>query len=308
MPPRSRRDTALATDSTRRTMVDLNEMATRLVESRSSCDQSGNIDFSLELADNAPCLCVDAHLIEHVLLILLRNAEQAIAENSGKTGFICIETAVQGERIQLTVTDNGQGIHSRDMARIFEDGSARFELTMCAEMVKDHGGELYAWSSYGNGSSFTIDFPIHRLSDAAEDEVSGTSESSVLAGKRILVIDDEIHIAMLMVDLLGKEGARIDRANSGLQAVEQIRTQEYDLFICDQRMPDLSGERLYRSVASLKPEFRHRFLFVTGDAFNQEMHDFFTETGVRYIRKPFRSTELVQAVEQALNRTQQLNF
>ena len=120
------------------------------------------------------------------------------------------------------------------------------------------------------------------------------------------MIDDEIHITELIFDVLARQGARIDLANNGLEALEQIKKKNYDVIICDQRMPGVSGQRLYRLVESLNSELRHRFLFVTGDVVNTQTKRFFTQAGVQYIRKPFRIQELIDAIEGLLSRSQPL--
>ena len=104
-----------------------------------------------------------------------------------------------------------------------------------------------------------------------------------------------------------RQGARIDLANSGVEAFEQIKKKNYDVIVCDQRMPGVSGQRLYRLVESLNAELRHRFLFVTGDVVNAQTKRFFAQAGVRYLRKPFRIQELVDSIEGLLNRSQPLN-
>jgi CheY-like chemotaxis protein len=275
--------------------VDVNEV---LRSMRQSEYIASDTTFILDLAEDLPNVSLDPRQIRHVISILIANAKVAIGANLGRPGQIHVKTSVQDQRIQVSVADNGRGIHWREMGRLFGDQSRDVVLTNCAEIVKDLGGDLYAWSRSGNGSIFTLELPVQCES----------SEQKFLYGKRILVIDDEIQISTLMSDVLEQQGAQIDLANSGVQAVEQIKNKRYDLFICDQRMPDLSGERLYRSVASMNPELRWRFLFVTGDILNDETDDFFNQTEVRYIRKPFRTVELVAAAEQVLSRTRQLGF
>src|SRR5207247_10685986 len=178
---------------------------------------------------------------------------------------------------------------------------------ICSEIVEEHGGELYAWSTYGSGSTFTLELPVIRHEIAPEAvEPARSSEALCLKGKQILVIDDEIHITELIFDVLTRQGARIDLANSGVEALEQIKRKNYDVIICDQRMPGVSGQRLYRLVESLNSDLRHRFLFVTGDVVNAQTKRFFTQAGVQYIRKPFRIHELVDAIEGLLSRKQLL--
>ena len=132
------------------------------------------------------------------------------------------------------------------------------------------------------------------------------SEGLALRGKQILVIDDEVHITELIFDVLTRQGARIDLANSAVEALEQIKTKNYDVIICDQRMLGVSGQRLYRLVESLNGDLRHRFLFVTGDVVSTQTKRFFTQVGVQYLRKPFRIHELVDAIEGLINRSQPL--
>ena len=133
------------------------------------------------------------------------------------------------------------------------------------------------------------------------------SEVRSLEGKQILVIDDEIHITELIFDVLVSQGAAVDIANSGVDALDQIQKSNYDVIICDHRMPGLSGQRLYRLVESLSPELRQRFLFVTGDVVNAQTDRFFAESGVQYLLKPFRIQELVDAIDDLLSRTQPRN-
>ena len=132
------------------------------------------------------------------------------------------------------------------------------------------------------------------------------SEGLALRGKQILVIDDEVHITELIFDVLSRQGAQIDLANSAVEAFEQIKTKNYDVIICDQRMPGVSGQRLYRLVESLNADLRHRFLFVTGDVVSTQTERFFAQVGVQYLRKPFRIHELVDSIEGLISRSQPL--
>jgi CheY-like chemotaxis protein len=298
--------TASAPYPAHRAEVDLNNTVRKVLRSRGHLRASADIAIKLELAENLPNAWANSNQIDRVLFKLIANAQEGVGNDLGRQGLIQIKTSVEHGRIHVVVIDNGRGIHSREMARLFKNEDSYVELTACAEIAQDHGGELYAWSSYGEGSVFTLELPIHV---GIEQEVQPTSTSSQqgLQGKRILVIDDEVDVSRLVSDVLETQGAQIDLANSGLQAVEQIKAKEYDLFICDQHMPDFSGERVYWSAKSVNPQLHSRFLFVTGDVLNDDTNHFFMQTGARYLRKPFRTVELVAAVEQALNRNQQLS-
>jgi len=286
-------------------ILNLNETVRSVLQTRLRRRSASGTTYTLDLAANLPVVRAYREDIEYVLSTLVANAEDAIGDNPGTPGQIHVKTAVHGGRVQVTVTDNGRGLNWRQLSHLFGEQTRDEALTVCAELVKDNGGDLYAWSRYGNGSLFTLDLPVH--ASAPPNDGCGQNR---LRGKRILVVDDEVQITAFMSAVLEQHGAKIDLANSGLQAVEQIKNhknQTYDLLICDQRMPDLSGENLYRCVESIDPSLRDRFLFVTGDV-SEDMEQFLAEKGLQCIRKPFRSVELIAAAQQVLSRSSRLDF
>jgi signal transduction histidine kinase/ActR/RegA family two-component response regulator len=295
---------------------DLNDTVRNVMQLREYQENVENITITADLSEDLPYAWGDPHQLEQVFLNLIVNAEDAIADVQRRPGLIHIKTSSESGRLQVAISDNGSGIHARDMARIFDPffttkdryRGTGLGLSICAEIVKDHGGELYAWSTYGAGSTFTLELPVRHEIEPEEVQPVRSSEGQCLRGKQILVIDDEIHITELIFDVLARQGARIDVANSGIEALEQIKKKNYDVIICDQRMPGVSGQRLYRLVELLNPDLRYRFLFVTGDVVSAETKRFFTQAGVQYIRKPFRIQELVDAIEGLLSRTQPLGF
>src|SRR2546426_10204056 len=248
----------------KRIAFDLNDTIRNVIQLREYQENVDNIRITCDLPDGLPYAWGDPHQMEQVFLNLVVNAEDAIADNQRRPGAIQVRTFVEGGHIQVTVNDNGSGIHARDMARIFDPffttkdkhRGTGLGLSICAEIVKDHGGELYAWSSYGSGSTFTLELPIRHEIAPEEVQPVRTSEGQCVRGKQILVIDDEIHITELIFDVLARQGARIDLAHSGMEALEQIKKKNYDVIICDQRMPGVSGQRLYRLVWSWNGELR----------------------------------------------------
>ena len=230
---------------------------------------------------------------------LLVHAEEAIAGVQHRPGSIHVRTGVRAGRIQLHVADNGL---ARDTARVFASNPTGVGLNICAEIAKDHGGELYAWSAYGDGSTFTLELPIY-LQDTSSTEAS-KNLGRCLQDKSVMVVDDEIHISELIADVLSRYGANVHVSNSGSDAYERLRTREYSLVICDQLMPGLSGQSLYRLMESTNPSMNQRFLFMTGDVINNQARQFFSHTGVQYLRKPFRIQDLLEAVESVITRSQ----
>jgi signal transduction histidine kinase len=282
----------------KRVSMDLNAIVRETLERRGSGQRMGQFDVTLDLDSNMPNAVGDPAQIEQVVLALLLNAEDSIADaQNRRPGSIQIRTCVRTGRIQLHVCDNGYG---RDAARIFESSENGVGLNICAEIVKDHGGELYAWSSYGGGSTLTLELPVY-----LQDSEAGAGLGRCLRGKNVMVVDDEIHITDFVYDVLTRHGAHVQIANSGSEAYEKLRNKHFDLIICDQHMPGLSGQSLYRLIESGDSTAPKRFLFITGDVVASDSRQFYTQNSVQLLRKPFRIQELLESVDQLFNRNRQ---
>src|SRR5260370_42524967 len=85
-------------------------------------------------------------------------------------------------------------------------------------------------------------------------------------GRRILVVDDEADIVNLLVEILTREGHQADTAPNGAAALTLVEGHEYDLILCDLRMPVLDGPGFYRQLQRRRPELSRRLRFHTRPA------------------------------------------
>jgi CheY-like chemotaxis protein len=120
----------------------------------------------------------------------------------------------------------------------------------------------------------------------------------------ILVVDDEVGISKALAYLFRRDGHQVETAANGHLALARLQERQYDLILCDLRMPELDGPGLYRALEFRAPHLLHRFIFLTGDTLNPEAQRFFNQTGAMRLNKPFRAVEVrrvVQRTLQALN-------
>ena len=292
-------------------VFDLNKVIESVLQLREYDYRVRDIVVLPDLDPDLPKVVGDAGQVEQVVLNLLINAEDAVMAMQDRTAEIQIRTLVLNNRIRLEVADNGSGIRSQDLNRIFDPffttkmesqghGGTGLGLNICAEIVKDHGGELYAWSTHGTGSTFTMELPIPEHLDALETSTPKAFRDNAICGKSIMVVDDEVTITDLMGDFLGRFGADVEFYNSGADAFDRLCVKSFDAIVCDQRMPGVNGQSLHRMIKALDPELARRFVFVTGDVLSDRTRQFFAETGAYYLRKPFRLEDLLQAIEKVL--------
>ncbi|WP_332651415.1 response regulator transcription factor [Lysinibacillus sp. 54212] len=118
--------------------------------------------------------------------------------------------------------------------------------------------------------------------------------------KRILVVDDEEILRMLICDTLEDFNYAIDEAEDGLEALQKINQQNYDLIILDYMMPNLTGveviERLPSEVKEVTP-----ILMLTAKAQEADRQTVLEKGANYFMAKPFSPVELMGLVEEILN-------
>jgi len=121
------------------------------------------------------------------------------------------------------------------------------------------------------------------------------------ARARILLVDDDPMITELVIDMLGIEGYDVDTATNGIEALQKLERQRYDLIITDLHMPKLDGSGFYRELAQRKLHSLKRIIFLTGTTGGSDEHRFVQESGVPVLLKPFNVSELIELVRRRLS-------
>jgi CheY-like chemotaxis protein len=118
---------------------------------------------------------------------------------------------------------------------------------------------------------------------------------------RILLVDDDQLIANALAHVLRSTGYHADVAGDGLQALQKVVSAEYDLIVCDVRMPAMDGEAFYRALCTSRPGLAGRVVFCTGDMDNPNTRQFVLTSGAPYIEKPFRMRAVLQMLSGMLS-------
>lgn len=123
-------------------------------------------------------------------------------------------------------------------------------------------------------------------------------------GKKILVIDDEELITKSLLKLLKKEGYDIAISQSGQQAIEKVKTQDFDLIVSDVRMPQMDGIETVEEIRKyLKEQGKPTIpeILITGFA-DEEKYKYAINLKVAdYIFKPFDANEFLKAIKRNLD-------
>ena len=300
-----------------RTRVDLNEIVERTLALRSYELKVENIHVESELDSNLPHTMADPYQLQQVVLNLLVNAEQALLEERGQ-GRVRIRTSHSAHRpgahtagrILLEVSDDGPGIPPVIASRIFEPFfttkpagvGTGLGLSIVYGIVQQHGGEVTFENQPRAGVKFLVELPV--LAVPAQDRGASSSQrpdrpGSVSAG-RILVVEDEPTVAQLIVDVLREEGHHVEAVLDSQEGLTLLSRSQYDLVVCDVRMPRLDGPAFYDALVRAGSPIREKILFTTGDMLAPRTIQFLEPNGLPYLAKPFLVEELKLAVNRLL--------
>ena len=294
--------------------------------------RSHGIQLDLVLAEGMPEVQADADQLGQVVLNLVVNAQQAMANVEGlrlltlSTGVEAPRTAPASRepRVWLRVSDTGPGVPLAVRDRLFEPFFTTKEagfgtglgLSVSRSIVREHGGELIlelaaapaatALASPGAsqatpGASFRLSLPISGEASVVTAPMALDTASSELHS-RVLVVDDEMEITDLMRAVLEGAGYEVATAESGAVALELLGEARFDVIVSDVRMPDLDGAALWRAVRARHPHLARRMLFVTGDTLSPQARQVLEESGCASLDKPFVNADLLAAVRSALAR------
>ena len=118
--------------------------------------------------------------------------------------------------------------------------------------------------------------------------------------KRILVVDDDDNLRELLSTILSQPGRAVDTARNGIEAVELLSQNHYDLILSDLRMPGLDGPALYDALRAMRPTSPiPRVIFMTGNVGGGDYADFLRGTTEPMLEKPF-SLDVVRRVVSVL--------
>jgi signal transduction histidine kinase len=265
----------------------------------------------LELRRSASGLRVhsDPVLLGRILQNLVVNAVRYTRE-----GQVALSAVQHGNSVHVVVSDTGPGIPEErretifaEFVRLEEDASVQglgLGLAIVDRLVRLLGHHVVLESLPGRGSSFRVELAAASSATRGErvesDLAAGTAASpGALAGRRVLVIDDDLDILIGMRALLEEWGAQVTLAASAEEALECVEMGRLpDAVVADYRLGDALGtevvEAIRRAVSRRVPA-----IVVTGSSSEELLADL-ARHGVPHLSKPIAPARLRAALVELL--------
>jgi two-component system sensor histidine kinase/response regulator len=280
--------------------------------------QRKRIEVQVFLEDDVPDRVVgDPGRVRQVLLNLLSNAVKFT-----DAGSVLVHLEVHGidpgkTRIRFSVTDTGAGIAPEARAALFQRfsqadssttrryGGTGLGLAISKRLVEAMGGQISCESVAGEGSTFwfTVDFPVAGPTSESDETVAGAG--TALAGKRVLVVDDNAINLTVLRQHLHRLRMLVTAAVTGQDAIScldaaDINQESFSLAILDLHMPAMDGLMLARSIRGRSRDHNLPILMLASYR-DRALASESKAVGVAaYLLKPVRHASLVNAISQAL--------
>ncbi|TWE07731.1 PAS domain S-box-containing protein [Pseudomonas sp. AG1028] len=258
----------------------------------------------------------DSHQLENALINLAINARDAMPEG----GTLRIETrntqlgeseahnyqVPPGDYLLLSVSDTGCGMPEEIIRHAFEPffttkpvgQGTGLGLSMVYGFVKQTGGYLHLESQVGHGTTLDLylprlpEAPTAQQADARRDAPRGT-------GERILVVEDDQVVRMLMIEVLEELGYQLIQASDAQSALGLLEQHApLDLLLTDVGLPGMNGRQLADAARQRQPGLK--VLFATGYAEGAELRDGYLGDGMDMIAKPFSFDSLAAKLKAML--------
>ncbi|MFN2497917.1 MAG: ATP-binding protein [Pyrinomonadaceae bacterium] len=284
--------------------VSLSTIITDAVETVRTEAKAKRITLNIDLDPEILVIEGDPVRLGQVAWNLLNNAVKFTPVD----GNVKVALTRDGEDALLTIEDNGQGISPEFLPHVFEifrqadassarrQGGMGIGLALVKQLAELHGGRVSAESQgVGAGARFSVWIPLYKAGVAGiASEPTGATRA--LERKFILVVDDSAETTDMLGRLLQLEGAFVESARSGAEALEIARRENFDLVVSDISMPEMDGYQLLQKLRELPSMANVPAVALTGYGRGADIERALAEGFAEHLTKPLDLDQLLQIV------------
>ncbi len=251
----------------------------------------------------------DSLRVMQALLNLASNAVKFTERGSVSIEVSRMPTNSAAVMLRFAVTDTGIGIAREWQDKLFQDlvqvpdvrangaSGTGLGLAICKRLAGLMGGSVGVESTHGLGSTFWFTVSLATVDTAEEErDLPPRAGQQDLAGKRILVVEDDASIRQAMTRLLELMDAVVDQAENGAIALERLRTDRYDLVMMDMLMPVMGGEECTRLIRRHLRLGDLPIVGLTAAGFAEDRERCIAAGMNDYLTKPFEFDHLIQVI------------
>lgn len=291
---------------------DLRRMMDQLTRGLTLRASEKGLAFSCRIFDDVPGLFIgDQMRLRQILFNLAGNAIKFTEWGEVQINVRVLEKDTKEANLEFTVRDTGIGISQKDIERIFKPfgqadastsrrfGGTGLGLSICSSLVSRMDGKIWVESTLGQGSvfHFTIQLPLAKELPTKSEPV-GMVDNGIIVPLHILLVEDNPGNQKLASYILHDRGHTVECASSGLQAIEMVQKNDYDIILMDVQMPVMDGIEATAAIrACEKNNKRVPIVAMTAYAMKGDRERFIAADMDDYLSKPINVHELFSVVE-----------
>ena len=222
-------------------------------------------------------------------------------------------------RLKFVCEDNGAGMSETFQRHMFEAfaqensdrgslfGGVGLGLAVVKKLVDERGGTIQVDSVVGQGTRFRVVLPM--MPSEAEPEAALPDAAASIAGRRLLVAEDNELNREIAVYLLQEAGAVVDQAADGKEAVEMFAASApgtYDAVLMDVMMPELDGHAAARAIRGMdRSDAQLPIIAMTANLFDEDVEACLAAGMDAHIPKPLEAGRMIKTIAEWLERKKQ---
>lgn len=251
---------------------------------------------------------VDTKHIHQIIINLMSNA----VKYTPKGGKVWVSAELVGDKVRISVADNGVGIPPAKMEKLFqrfergEDTYSKSQegtgigLNLTRRLIELNGGRIEVESVEGTGSTFSIFMPLAAASEGVVVTQQDTQDTKVrLDGLSTLVVDDNKDTCEVLKQILLASGATVQTAHTVRDGISLLKDTVPDIVLTDLAIPGESGLILIQHIKNSADQLSRVPIIVLSACAFQTDRDQAIEAGASlFMPKPFRPNEVLKSVRQ----------
>lgn len=273
------------------------------------------IGFELHLNfDKNLFILGDPLRLKQVVMNLLSNAIKFTTIGKVVLDAELSSTENNGAKLKVAIVDTGMGINPVDQKIIFDEFAQVYYsstkekqqgtglgLAICKKIVEFQGGSIDVKSIEKKGSTFSFELPYQMTNKPVNEKIAVSKldlEAQLLAGKRVLLADDNMLNILLASTILKKYNVTFDAAYNGREALELFNENSYDLVLTDIQMPEMGGIELTQKIRNFDDAQKKSvaILGVTANVMQEDRKKYLASGMDELVLKPFLEQELLEKI------------
>lgn len=261
-----------------------------------------DISFEVDLKAEHSFFSGDISNFQQILINIFTNARDAQVE--GRSLKITISTKNTNTKLFISISDNGIGIPTEQQGKIFDSfyttkdvgKGTGLGLSLTHAFIINMKGKIDVKSQEGIGTTFTISFPLAERDKVSKNKIKRRKQVFKFLSGNVLIVEDEKKLREMVVEFVRNIGFTVSEASNGIEALEKVKENHFDILITDLKMPKMGGVDLIYEIR--KEDNDLKILVLTGLL----SVDLVKDNNIRYLvdsylNKPFKEDVLYRELE-----------